>query len=105
MEEPYVTIFSSSSDSVHTGAEDIYNRTFLEFIPEDYKVEQMKGILNEKASFAIFLTICSLIHAINSLTELCGYIKESSWYKEADDIGIKILELKNEHEEHNSSRA
>ena len=100
MEDAYVTLFSSSSDSVHLGAEDIYNRTIVEFLGGKCREKLAKGVLNEKASFAIYLTICSLIYSTNSIIKLCNNINENSWKKTAEKIGKEFLKLKNEHETH-----
>jgi hypothetical protein len=71
-EESYATLFASASDAIHSRSEDIFNLTSC--IPFSPKVRShmVKNIQFEKASFAVYLFICSAIFQYNSYISLCA---------------------------------
>lgn len=98
LEETYLTVFASSSDSVHLGAEDIYNRTIVEF--SDEKAQETLGVsvLAEQASFAIYLTICSFLHALEAVRRLGNKLNDDLLISNVLVLANKLNELKGIHE-------
>ncbi|EGR1589571.1 hypothetical protein D6L39_24100 [Vibrio parahaemolyticus] len=100
LEESYVTLFSSSSDAVHSGAEDIYNRTFVEHLDPSVKNQAAQGVIAERKSFAVYLTICSLMHSIESVLALCLKAEFDTYIKALQELHCELVELKYVHENH-----
>lgn len=98
LEEAYLTVFASSSGSVHLGAEDIYNRTLVEFSDKSAQEEFAEGVIAEQTSFAIYLTLCSFLHALQAIKKLANKLEDKPIISRANKLIEKFYELKEVHE-------
>lgn len=103
LEGAYLTLFSSSSDSVHAGAEDIYNRNLVELLEEEEKEEAVKVIVAERVSFAIYLAICSIEYSAEALYGFCDKINEKELMKPLSELKKELKELHMQHEIHHAN--
>ncbi|ARS53515.1 hypothetical protein B9G99_12155 [Kushneria konosiri] len=96
----YFTLFASSSDSVHHGAEDVYNRTIVEQLDKKEKDKAIKYMMAENASFAIYLAVCSIEYSAEVFREFCHKLKEEKYLDALSRIQEKLYALHMAHENH-----
>lgn len=97
LEEIYKTVFASSSDSIHTLSEDIFNITLLKQVSlENYK----EVFLSEKKSFAIYLMLVSLELFNFSLYKFASKIENTELNKKIENNHKEIIHMIEEHNNH-----
>lgn len=99
VEKLYHVLFASSSDSIHSLSEDIFNLTIIETQHESMGRIAYKGFLAEKLSFAYYLSANSLSFFAEALHRLACYMGENAIANEAVVTGEKLVKVIKEHNE------
>lgn len=99
----YVTLFASSSDSVHHGAEDVYNRTMVEYLDKKEKENAVRYIMAESASFAIYLAVCAIEYSAEVFRVFCNKLGERKYLDDLSKLQEELNVLHMEHENHHAS--
>ncbi|WP_262911747.1 DUF5677 domain-containing protein [Joostella atrarenae] len=100
LENEYLTLFSSASDSIHSGSEDTFN--YLQsFVIGDSDIGKSvrKFHLFEKMSFSIYMGLNSLRFLLHSLLLLSEKIELNEIFKSLEKIYFKTGDLLKIHDD------
>lgn len=100
LENEYLTLFSSASDSIHSGSEDTFN--YLQsFVMGDSDIGKAirEFHLFEKMSFSIYLGLNSLRFLLHSLLLLSEKIELNEIFKSLEEIYFKTGDLLKIHDD------
>ncbi|PAY03167.1 hypothetical protein CKO50_01175 [Pseudoalteromonas sp. HM-SA03] len=103
LEESYVTLYSSSSDSIHSGAEDIFNLTRVTAFPENIQIVMLRAVHAEKASLSVYYAITFQLHALEAACKLFTKLEEGKLLASAEELASKLHSLREIHENHSVS--
>jgi hypothetical protein len=90
LEHHYHTLFASSSDSIHSLSEDMFNLFWIENLPEIIRKRAFLEVQAEKLSFAYYLAANSLLFFAGTLLRVSILINEDE-IKEATEVIVEKL--------------
>ncbi|MDG2539839.1 DUF5677 domain-containing protein [Dyella jiangningensis] len=98
-EHQYHLLFASASDSVHSLAEDIFNRITVENYPPGFKSTALSTIRAEKASFATYLVINAFLFYGHAALLFAKEIGDAQAFGRISEVVDRLGAMVNEHDD------
>lgn len=99
IEKLYHVLFAPSSNAVHGFSEDVYNQTYIEYVPAQFRQEMFASYDAEKISFAYYLATNSILLYCEAAYRISLKLNREDMEEAFSVTRKEIFNLIGEHEE------